>query len=243
MAVTVTHTKVCSIPDNQTNLARGEVCPSHWNDGHTLVGIDTIESNIRDAVFVDMGNADYTLTDAQANSQLLAIQNSGDGTKTLTWPTSSDETRPASQLVVTLFAAYAFTAAAESGGSTSTVLPGSIHIVSVPGGLGAFEVDGYIQDEGRASMSGIDELDAGDNYFSDGNAGNLQRSNQALANTLTILPANKTPFLTALVWCQGAGTLTIQGDTGVTVTGNTVLTTGLRCQIVRNNLTETYYCV
>jgi hypothetical protein len=63
------------------------------------------------------------------------------------------------------------------------------------------------------------------------------------AQTLTIMTASKVPNMIVPVYCNAAGGLTIQGDIGVTVTGNTVLTNGQRCTIYRDGMTDDYYCV
>jgi hypothetical protein len=190
-----------------------------------------------------MNNDDYTLTDAEANSAVLVMNSTGDGTKTLTWPTSSDSTRPGQQLVVTLLAGELFTGAAESGGSTAEFVNGTIHIVSVPDGLGVFNVDQYIQDESRKSSNGIVTLDAGNTYLGDNNSGRLHIASDVSAQTLTIRDSLKVSNMIVPVYCNAAGGLTIQGDIGVTVTGNTVLTNGQRCTIYRDGMTEIYYCV
>lgn len=202
-----------------------------------------LENNVRGVAFVDMENDDYTLTDDEANAAVLVVSNSGDGTKTLTWPTTSDLTRAAMQTVVTLFCSNGFTISAESGGSTSDLVAGTIHTVSVPDGLGAFDIGDFIEIEARKASNGIRVLDVGDTVFTDANGGELQHANDGVAQTLTIDPAQETPDLSAPVYCSGAGGLTIQGGVGVTVTGNTVLAAGDKVTIYRDGVTENYLCV
>jgi hypothetical protein len=199
--------------------------------------------NVRTVVSVDMNNDDYTLTLDEANSALLVMTNVGDGTKTLTWPTTSDNTRPAQQLVVTLLASDSFSGSAESGGGTAEFVNGTIHIVSVPDGLGVFNVDQYIQDESRKSSNGIVTLAVGNTNTSDSNAGKLHIGSDGAAQTLTIIAASNVPNMIVPVYCNAAGGVTIQNGLGVTVTGNTVLANGDRCTIYRDGSTETYYCV
>ena len=94
MTVSVTHTKVVTIPDEQLAVQRGEVVPSDWNDTHTLVGIEELDLNVRGAVLIDMNNDDYTMTDHEAQCSTKVIINGGVG-KTLTSPTTSDGLTPA----------------------------------------------------------------------------------------------------------------------------------------------------
>lgn len=202
-----------------------------------------LQRNIRTYVVIDMNNDDYTMTDDEANSAVIAVTNSGDGSKTLTWPTTSDTTRPAQQLVITIFTANGFIAAAQTGGSTADLVGGTIHYVTVPDGIGAFNVDEYVQTEARKVSNGITVLDAGDTAFNDDSAGKLQHAADGSAQTLTIAAGNTLSNLTAPVYCSGAGGLTVQGAMGVTVSGNAVLATGDRCTIYRDALTETYLCV
>lgn len=202
-----------------------------------------LQRNVRNYVVVDMDNDDYTMTDDEANSAVIAVTNSGDGSKTLTWPTTSDTTRPAQQLVITIFTVNGFIAAAQTGGATADLVGGTIHYVTVPDGIGAFNVDSYVQTQGRKASNGITLLAAGDNSFDDTQGGILQHAADGAAQTLTILAGNLVENLTAPAYCSGAGGLTIQGDVGVTVTGNTVLAVGDKCTIYRDALTETYLCV
>lgn len=201
------------------------------------------DKNIRAVVAVDMLNADYTLTLDEANSNVLVVSNSGDGTKTLTWPTTSDASRPAQQLVVTIFCSNGFTIAAQSGGGTDTLVAGTVHLVSVPDGLGAINVDEYIQIETRKQSNGVSGLSAGANVFNDASGGLLLIGSDAAPQTVDIALGNDMSNLTAVVYCTGAGGITIQGDVGVTVSGNTTLASGESCRIYRDALTETYYCV
>ncbi len=211
--------------------------------GVLQASVTILDDNIRGVVFVDMGNDDYIMTDAEANSAFIVVSSVGNGTKTLYWPTTSDDTRAAMQSLVTLFAGAPFAIAAQSGGATATAVPNTVHLVSVPDGLGAFNLDEYIQIEARSQNNGMQTLSAGDTVFNDANGGKLLIAADGSAQTLTISAGNYTTNLTANVYCSGAGGLTIQGDMGVTVTGNTVLTTGQSCTIYRDALTETYLCV
>jgi hypothetical protein len=104
MTVSVLHTKVVTIADEQLAVQRGEVVPSDWNDAHTLVGITELDLNVRGLAVIDMNNADYTMTDHEAQCSTKVIINGGSG-KTLTSPTTSDGLTPAFSSIVMAFTA------------------------------------------------------------------------------------------------------------------------------------------
>jgi len=246
MTVTVTHAKISTLPVDQAAKARGEVCPDDWNDDHTLVGIDTIESNIRGVVIVDMDSADYTMTDAEANSALLVITNSGDGTKTLTWPTTSDDTRPAQQTVVTLLTAGDFTIAAQSGGGTASLIAGTIHIVTVTDVLGAFNSDQYIQNEARRATNGLGVAGTGSDFtFAATDAGQMVIGDDSSPQNFNInadisgMPNNAVLYF----FQRGSATATLVAGAGVTLYGNLTVATNSGCSIWRDGTTNTWYVV
>ena len=108
MTISVTHTKVVTIPDEQLAVQRGEVVPSDWNDAHTLVGLTELDNNVRGIALIDMNNADYTMTDAEAQCINKVIINAGNGSRTLTSPTTSDGLTPGLMGVVTAFGGNTF---------------------------------------------------------------------------------------------------------------------------------------
>lgn len=168
MTVTVTHTKTVTVPDfTQADLdaqiALGNyppgtqlsdiALPSDWNDDHALAGIDIIESNLRDAVVVDMEDDDHTLTAAEASAKINIIINPGVG-KTLTAGTSTDGVIPAEKIFITLFASGPFSFASEAGGSSvEIVAPISDQVYYVSGSTPVSEYNSYISDIGFESGS------------------------------------------------------------------------------------------
>jgi len=113
---------------------------SDWNDDHAVTGtlaassvdvtpatfiteltaqtaLEGLSNNARGFGIIDMSNADRTLTDAEAKLGAILVFNSGDGTKTLTWPTTSDGTVASTILVVTAFAGNVFYVTSESWGA------------------------------------------------------------------------------------------------------------------------------
>ena len=118
--VTVTHAKVSTIADDPAVAAQGGVVPSDWNAGHTISGMTELLSSIRDTVVIDMGNNNYTMTDAEAIASVKAVINGGSG-KTLTWPTSASAYWSSSQELIGDFLANDITLALQSGGDTTTI--------------------------------------------------------------------------------------------------------------------------
>lgn len=207
------------------------------------VDVLLLEKNVRDYTAVDMSNADYTMSALEANVNIIILANGGDGTKTLTWPTSADTSHPLQQLVITAYIANPVTIASETGGSTAQLYPGSIYFVSVLGGVSALNINAYTQGLARSGYNGVSAMGAGSNSFTDALGGKLLIGSDAAAQTVDIAAGNYTSNLTARVYCTGAGGVTVQGALGVTVTGNTTLTSGQSCTIYRDSTAETYYCV
>lgn len=130
MTVTVTHTKTVTVPDfTQADLnaqiALGNyppgtqlsdvALPSDWNDDHELEGIDIIENNLRKIVVVDMNSGDYTMLSSQWDAACIVVTNTGDGTKTITYPATSDGKVPLNLTVYTGFAGNNFYIKSETG--------------------------------------------------------------------------------------------------------------------------------
>ena len=81
MAVTVTHTKVSTIPDDtDTSLIR----PSDWNATHTLSGIGTMATQDANAVAITGGTISGVAIPASNITGILTVPNGGTGASTLT---------------------------------------------------------------------------------------------------------------------------------------------------------------
>ena len=81
MAVTVTHTKVSTIPDDaDTSLIR----PSDWNATHTLSGIGTMATQDANAVAITGGTISGVAIPASTITGTLTVPNGGTGATTLT---------------------------------------------------------------------------------------------------------------------------------------------------------------
>lgn len=166
MTVTVTHTKVNQIPDFtqadiDAQIALGNyppgtllsdiALPSDWNDDHALVGIDVIESNLRDAAVIDMADDDYTMTASEAAAVIKIVINQGVG-KTLTAATATDGVIPGENIFITLFTSAPFSFASQAGGSSvEIVAPFSDQIYYVSGSTPVSEYNSYVSDIGYDS--------------------------------------------------------------------------------------------
>lgn len=77
-----------------------------------------IKSNLRGIAIVDMGNADYVMSDAEAKCGAIAVVNAGDGTKTITIPSSSDSVAAGLIAYLTYFNSAGFYIKSETYGGS-----------------------------------------------------------------------------------------------------------------------------
>jgi hypothetical protein len=103
----------------------------------TLQDIQTLERNVRDAVVVNMANDNYTMTDEESQSSFIIPFNVGDGTKTLTWPSSSASTRPQPQFIYGVGAGNSYTIKAEGNATTASLSAATNYCIAVSDALGA----------------------------------------------------------------------------------------------------------
>ena len=81
MAITVTHTKVSTIPDgDDTSLIR----PSDWNSTHTLTGLGTMAEQNANSVAITGGTISGVTLPASNITGTLGVPNGGTGATTLT---------------------------------------------------------------------------------------------------------------------------------------------------------------
>jgi len=81
MAITVTHSKVSTIPDgDDTSVVR----PSDWNDDHVLVGLGTMAEQNANAVAITGGTISGVTLPASNITGTLGVPNGGTGATTLT---------------------------------------------------------------------------------------------------------------------------------------------------------------
>jgi hypothetical protein len=83
-------------------------------------GLADLKSAMFDIALVDMASNDYTMTDAESRAAVKVILNSGSG-KTLTFPSTSDGTCPAIQLIYMGYAANPVIFTSETYAGTTTI--------------------------------------------------------------------------------------------------------------------------
>lgn len=133
--------------------------PQDWNANHSISGtlaassvdstpsifapettaqtfIDSISRGVRGFGIVNMANADYTMTADEAALGAIAVFNSGDGTKTLTYPTTSDGTVPNTIMIITAFSGNVFYVASESWGAPVLLSAPEVDIILYGYGTG-----------------------------------------------------------------------------------------------------------
>jgi hypothetical protein len=230
-----------SLADTDAAIAQLETDVSALQTDTTL-----LDRNIRTASTVDMASDDYTLTDDEANSATIIVLNAVAG-KTLTWPTSADNTRPSVQAVVTLLAGQSFIAAAESGGATAVLSPATVHYVNLlPSGI--YNSDEFIQVEVRRSSNGVTVTNVVSNSFVASDTGTRMVFNNAAPQAWTIdTNANVGWPTNALLYVfaeAGSGGLTVTGEVGVTLSpASLVVAAGTGATIARDGTTDSWHRV
>ena len=106
-------------------------------NGSTWVSAPII-NNVRGSITVDMANADYTLTDSEAESPVILILNPGNGSKTLTIPAVPNT--PA-QYAVYVFGAAPVKIAYSGEGYYAAAYPGVVSNVLRLTGIGIYPAD------------------------------------------------------------------------------------------------------
>lgn len=257
--VIVTHTKHDNIADKtqadvdrwiaEGNLPAGTlladlVLPSDWNANHTIAGMTQLLSSIRDYVIVDMGGADYTMTDAEAVSFLKIIANEGVGS-TLTWPSSSDAYYSIDQAISTQYTTHPITIACQSGGETAVLpagLKGSCSLGVIPG----LVIYSKTQQESaymRQGTNGVNVQSADYTATAD-DSGKLIVFDDTVLHYLTISPASITDYGTnAVIYltCENTEKCAVFPDTGVTISGNSFVYRGAMLTLQRDGDTDNWY--
>lgn len=262
--------------------------PSDWNDDHSISGtlaassidstpstfapettaqafIDSVARGVRGFGIVNMANADYVMTADEAALGAIAVFNSGDGTKTLTYPATSDGTVPNTVMIITAFSGNVFYVASESWGIPKLMSAPEVDIILYGYGVGVSSFYGSnihdsIADGGLYAPTQnavYDAINGALNTSSAGiavkttitessaatDAGKRVYCSNAAAVTYTIEPSatadlgnNGTFRLQA-----GAGGITIAAGAGVTLVGSTTVAAYDCITCDRDGVTETWY--
>ena len=199
--------------------------------------IDYATTNMRDVAVIDIADADYTLTAAEALAGLKIIVNAGTTQRTVTIPTSVQSVCGTLQHVSLGFSSSNIELIAEWGGTSAILLAGTTaETLALYPAFGVFaHRDVYVQ-KANAKANGYSPQTAS-TYTPDlTDLGKVVSMNHASASTLTI------PTAASAGWyddCKinirsgGAAGLTIAASGGVTLIGVTSLTT--------NQIVTAYY--
>lgn len=281
MAFTIVHPKVNNIPDwTQAdldaqialgNFPPGTVLaditqPSDWNDDHTLSGMLNQISGYK---IIDMGNADYTMTDDEASYSLFVVVNAGDGTKTLLMPTTSDSFYSAKIHFITGFAGNTFFFGSETGGAPTEIISPFNDIISYfPSGSPLSMFNSMVhQGSIDASAVGVITAASADKVYA-AITGKLNTSSAGLVTKTTVTESSAATDAGKRVYCSnasavtytiepsstanlgenatfrlqaGAGGITIAAGAGVTLVGSTTVAAYDCITCDRDGTTETWY--
>jgi hypothetical protein len=205
--------------------------------------------NLRGIAIIDMDDDDYTMTDAEAASAAKVILNAGDGTKTLTYPTSADAIIAKSQSIVGIAMTNKISLECETGGSAATIYAGSTtDVVVIPGTAVISTVLVYAAFS-NSITNGIQVTDTVYNTFSPSDMGRVLVANSTTgAQSWTIdtvaneaYPDNATFKVHVPVGCDG---MTVTGEAGVTlVPASAVISAGNTLQFVRDGSLNSWYAI
>ena len=187
MAITVTHSKVSTIPDDaDTSLVR----PSDWNADHTLVGLGTMAEQNANNVTITGGTISGVTVPASNITGIIGVPNGGTGASTLTGYVKGNGT-------ATMTAASTIPNTDVTGlGTMSTQ---NANAVAITGGtISGTTITGYIPTTEKGVALGVATLDAG---------GKVPQSQIPLMGDLnyqgTWNASTNTPTLTSSVGTKG----------------------------------------
>ncbi len=136
VAITVDNTRTNSLPASAITVASD----NFLEDADAQSALATLAKNVRGAILIDMGAADRTLTLDEAKKGVLIPYNVGDGTKTITVPSISDNFAPSNIILYNVAAANTYYIKSETGGAAT--------LISAP----LFDVLGYVAGSAPASL-------------------------------------------------------------------------------------------
>jgi len=192
--------------------------------------IATLEGNSHGLSVVDMDDDDLTLTDEQSHTALKAILNTGDGTKSLTVPSSAAGMSPSISGYIMTSGTNVIEVINEIGGATALVYSNdgviAFDIVAITSFGGAYS---FTQQAVKSAnkMMPFDPVIVIDTTDVDAtHTGVLLQMDSALAKSFNFSDANvsaMTPNATGKLRMKGAGVVTITASGTATVEGKTTL--------------------
>ena len=202
----------------------------------------SLDPNVRSFVTVKMSSLDYIMTYEESVCAVINVINPAVG-KTLYFPTSSDGMRPAICEIITLFAAYPFSIAQETGGVAAELNINSVIAVANLDGLGCYNATTYYNIQARTRINQFITDTTAARLVGSADAGCFIKFTNAAAVTITVDSDNNYGNYTTRVYAEGAAGATIVSDGTSVVTGKTALAAGENATIYRNNGTDNYFCV
>ena len=195
----------------------------------------------QDVATIDMSNADYTMSDNEAASYAKILTNVGDGTKTLTWPSTSDSLISASQFITTAFAANQVTLASQTGGSSAVIGALRLSEVVILPGVGVFvEGDSYATSSNAVS-NGVTVITDAAYSFGVSDCGKLIVGDRGTAQAFTLDSTVDFPTNAKIcVMQKGAGTVTITAS-GTTIIGTAAMVQNQLICLYRDGTTDEWY--
>lgn len=211
--------------------------------------IELLDDNVRGVAIIDMENDDRTMTDAEAASAVKFILNAGDGTKTLTYPTTSDALIAKSQSIVGIAMTAKISLVCETGGTAATIYAGSTTDVVVIPGTAVISTAAVYAAFSNSITNGVSLSDTINNVVTASLMGAVLIANStAGAQAWTIdtvaneaYPDNATFKIHVPLGCDG---MTVTGDVGVTLTpASAVIAAGETLQFVKENSSDNWYAI
>lgn len=197
---------------------------------------------LQSAVFIDMANADYTMSDAEAAAYAKVLSNTGDGTKALTWPSTSDGLYASGQLIYMALANAPITLVSQTGGSTAIIHNGDFSEVAVLPGVGIFCLADAYTSQANMVHTAINPIGDADYTLQASDAGKTIYMGGAGPRNLTINAGITNMLDNAVVYLiqAGAGAVAIGGTATIFGAGGTV-SAGQLARIARDSNSDDWY--
>lgn len=195
------------------------------------------------AVIIDMQDDDYTMSDDEAASFGKIITNAGDGTKTLTWPSTSDGTYAAEQFIYMGYAANKITLACQTVGATTVMYPGDFCEITVFPGGAIYNMGREYSRQSNRESNGVVVSSSGAYAFDYSDCGKLRVSNNGGAHDYTMNAADELWPINAkiTVFQAGTGNCTLVAGLGVNLFGDLTMAQNESRTLWRSGSSNNWY--
>jgi len=192
--------------------------------------IAILDANSRGISLINMGGDDVILSDAQSENAIKAILNTGDGTKSITVPTSADDTSPSISAYVMTIGTNSAEVISETGGDTAQIYSNdgatALDIIVIAPLVGAFSFVAQAVKSANKMMPYDSATVTDDTDVTGLHSGVLLQMNNAAPKAFNFSDANvsaMTPNAKGQLRMKGAGVVTITASGTATVDGKTTL--------------------